>query len=116
LLSERPDLAKKLAIDLILREQAWFPIHVDTREIGLVQLYDKCFQENISIVKNYILRLNLVQSSFSSRIQFESNWSEGIRSGTSVKGFLVNINSAIDPSTYKEIGTMNYWINNCLEI
>jgi hypothetical protein len=67
-------------------------------------------------VKNYILRLNLVQSIFSSRIQFESNWSEGIRSGTSVKGFLVNINSTIDPSAYKEIGTMNYWINNCLEI
>jgi hypothetical protein len=67
-------------------------------------------------VKNYLLRLNLVQSTFSSRIQFESNWSEGIRSGTSVKGFLVNINSAIDPSAYKEIGTKNYWINNCLEI
>jgi hypothetical protein len=40
----------------------------------------------------------------------------GIRGGTSVKGFLVNINSAIDPSTYKEIGTRSYWINNCLEI
>jgi hypothetical protein len=60
LLIERPELAKKLAIDLILREQAWFPSHLDTREIGISQLYDKCFQENISNVKNYLLRLNLV--------------------------------------------------------
>jgi hypothetical protein len=29
---------------------------------------------------------------------------------------LVNINSAIDPSAYKEIGTRNCWINNSLEI
>jgi hypothetical protein len=28
----------------------------------------------------------------------------------------VNINSTIDPSAYKEIGTRNYWINNNLEI
>jgi hypothetical protein len=34
----------------------------------------------------------------------------------STKGFLVNINSAIDPSTYNEIGTKNYWINNSLKI
>jgi hypothetical protein len=39
-----------------------------------------------------------------------------LRIGTSTKGFLVNINSAIDPSAYKEIGTKNCWINNSLEI
>jgi hypothetical protein len=60
LLTERLDLAKKLAIDLILKKQALFPNHLDTREIGISQLYDKCFQENISIVKIYILRFNLI--------------------------------------------------------
>jgi hypothetical protein len=29
LLIERPKLTKKLAIDLILRKQAWFPNHID---------------------------------------------------------------------------------------
>jgi hypothetical protein len=38
LLSERPDLAKKLAIDLILREQAWFASHVDIIENIFVSL------------------------------------------------------------------------------
>jgi hypothetical protein len=42
--------------------------------------------------------------------------SNDIRIGTSIKGFLVNINSTIDPSAYKKIGTKNYWINNNLEI
>jgi hypothetical protein len=60
LLVERPDLVKKLAIDLILREQAWFPSHLDTENIGIIQIYDKCFQENILEAKNYLLRLNLV--------------------------------------------------------
>jgi hypothetical protein len=99
-----PDLAKKLVIDLILREQAWFPSHLDTGEMGINQIYEKCFHENVLNVKNYLLRLNLVQSIFSSRIQFESNWSDSIRIGTSTKGILININSAIDPSAYKEIG------------
>jgi hypothetical protein len=31
---------KKLAIDLILREQAWFHSHLNIREIGISQLYD----------------------------------------------------------------------------
>jgi hypothetical protein len=45
LLTERPDLAKKLTINLILREQAWFPSHLDTGEIGIGQIYDmKIFQ------------------------------------------------------------------------
>jgi hypothetical protein len=48
--------------------------------------------------KNYLLRLNLVQSTFSSKIQFGSNWSNDIRIGISTKDHLVNINSAIDPS------------------
>jgi hypothetical protein len=39
LLNERPDLVKKLAIDLILREQAWFLSHLDTREIGIRQVF-----------------------------------------------------------------------------
>jgi hypothetical protein len=59
-------------------------------------MYDMCFHENILNAKNYLLRLNLIQSTFSSKIQFESNWSNNIRIGTNTKGFLVNINSAIE--------------------
>jgi hypothetical protein len=72
LLVERPYLAKKLAIDLILREQAWFPSHIDTGENGIIQIYDKYFKENILKAKNYFFRLNLVPSTFSTRIQFGS--------------------------------------------
>jgi hypothetical protein len=62
LLVERPDLAKKLAIDLILREQAWFPRHINTNNNEIIQMYEKCFQENKNILKtkNYLLKLNLV--------------------------------------------------------
>jgi hypothetical protein len=40
--------------------------------------------------KNYFFRLNLVPSTFSTRIQFGSIWSNDVRIGTSTKGFLVN--------------------------
>jgi hypothetical protein len=53
--------------------------------------YEKCFQENILEAKNYFLRLNLVQTTFSSKIQFGSNWSNDIRIETNTKGFLVKI-------------------------
>jgi hypothetical protein len=79
-------------------------------------VYEKCFQENILEVKNYLLRLNLVQTTFNSKIQFGPNWLNDIRIRIIRKDFLVNINSAIDPSAYKEISTKNYWINNNLEI
>jgi hypothetical protein len=62
------------------------------------------------------LRLKLIQSIFSSKIQIESNWSEGIRVGRSVKGVFVNISSVTNILTYKEIGTRSYWINNYLGI
>jgi hypothetical protein len=66
--------------------------------------------------KELFARLNLVQTIFSSKIQFGSNWSNNIKTGTNTKGFLVNINSTINPSVYKKIGTRNYWIINNLEI
>jgi hypothetical protein len=47
LLTEKPDLAKRLSMNLIQKEQAWFPNKINTRKIGINQLYIKCFQENI---------------------------------------------------------------------
>jgi hypothetical protein len=34
----------------------------------------------------------------------------------SIKGHLININSFVDPSAYKEISIRSYWISNNLEI
>jgi hypothetical protein len=67
LLVEKGQIVKKLVIDLILRKQARFPSHLDTGDIGISQIYDKCFHENILDVKDYLFRLNLVQSTFSLR-------------------------------------------------
>jgi hypothetical protein len=49
-------LAKKLAVDLILREQARFPSHIDIGSNEIAQVYKKCCQENILEIKNCLLK------------------------------------------------------------
>jgi hypothetical protein len=56
LLVEVPSLAEKLAIYLIQRDQHWFPEHVN---IDVSEVYEKCFQDNLTLTKNCILRKSL---------------------------------------------------------
>jgi hypothetical protein len=55
-LVEVPNLAEKLAIYLIQNDQHWFPAHVN---IDVFEVYDKCFQENLTLTKNCMLRRSL---------------------------------------------------------
>jgi hypothetical protein len=66
--------------------------------ISKAQVYEKCYHENILDAKNYLLKAN------------------DIRFGSSTKGHLINISTAIIPSTFKKIGTKSYWVNNNIEI
>jgi hypothetical protein len=43
----------KLATFLIQKDQHWFPAHVN------IEVYDKCFKENLTLIKNCILRKSL---------------------------------------------------------
>jgi hypothetical protein len=47
LLAEVPSLAEKLAVYLIQNDQHWFPAHVNV---------DKCFQDNLTLTKNCVLK------------------------------------------------------------
>jgi hypothetical protein len=76
------DLAKKLAIDLILREQFWFFIYIVIGNNGIIKVFSRKYFES----KELFAWTNLVQLTFSSKIQFGSNWSNDIRFGTSTKG------------------------------
>jgi hypothetical protein len=44
-LDESYELAKKLAINLILMGQSWFPSHIDTRTTEITQNYEKYYQK-----------------------------------------------------------------------
>jgi hypothetical protein len=112
LLVEVPSLAEKLAIYLIQKDQHLFSAHVN---IDVSEVYDKCFQENLTLTKN-MLRKSLTYFPMTSRVIINSNHSNMIRSGVSTKGQVISIGNSIDPSNFKEIGTRNYWINNSIDI
>jgi hypothetical protein len=49
------------------------------------EAYDKCFKENLTIIKNCVLRKSLAYIPMSSRITLNSNYTDIIRSGNCVK-------------------------------
>jgi hypothetical protein len=80
-LVEKLDLAKKLTIDPLGNKLGSLIILIE-----VIQIYKKCFQENILEVKNCLFKTNLVHVTIDSRIRFGSNWSNDIRFGTSTQG------------------------------
>jgi hypothetical protein len=67
LLVEVPSLAEKLAIYLIQKDQHWFLAHVN---IDVSKVYDKCFQENLTLTKNCVF--NIFSNNFQNHYEFES--------------------------------------------
>jgi hypothetical protein len=90
-----------LAIYLIQRDQHWFLAHVN---IDVSEVYDTCFQENLTLTKNCILRKSLTYFPMTSRVTVNSNHSNMVRSGIRTKGQVISIGNSIDPSNFKEIG------------
>jgi hypothetical protein len=80
------------------------------------EIYDKCFQDNLTLTKNCILKKSLAYFPMTSRVTLTSNHMDAMRSGISTKGQVISIGNSIDPSNFKEIGTKNYWINNSTDI
>jgi hypothetical protein len=74
----------------------------------VLEAYDKCFRENLTLTKNCVLKKSLAYFPMSSKVTLNSNHSDMIRSRISTKGQVINIGNSIDPSNFKEIGTKNY--------
>jgi hypothetical protein len=113
LLVEVPSLTEKLAVYLIQKYQHWFPTHVN---VDVSEIYDKCFQDNLTLTKNCVLKKSLTYFPMTSRVTMNSNHSNMVRSGISTKGQVISIGNSKDLSNFKEIKTRNYWINNSIDI
>jgi hypothetical protein len=92
LLVEVPSLAEKLAVYLIQRDQHWLHAHVN---VDISEVYDKCFQDNLTLTKNCILKKSLTYFPMTSRVTMNSNHSNMIRSGISTKGQVISIGNSI---------------------
>jgi hypothetical protein len=96
LLTEVPSLAGKLAIYLIQNDQHWCPGHIN---VDVFEMYDKCFENNLSLVKNCVLKKSLTYFPMTTRVFMKSNHSNYVRSGISTKGqvirYLEFINSCV---------------------
>jgi hypothetical protein len=106
-------LAEKVAIYLIQNDEHWYPGHIN---IDISELYDKCFENNLTVAKNCVLKKSLTYFPMTTRVFMKSNHSEHVRNGLCAKGQVISIGNSIDPSNFKEIGTRDYWINNSLSI
>jgi hypothetical protein len=95
LLVEVPSLAEKLAVYLIQRDQHWFLAHVN---IDVSEIYDKCFENNLTFTKNCVLKKSLTYFPMTTRVTMNSNHSNMARSGISTKGQVISIGNSIDPS------------------
>jgi hypothetical protein len=113
LLTEVPSLAGKLAIYLIQNDEHWYPGHVN---VDVSELYDKCFENSLSIAMNCVLKKGLSYFPMTTRVFMRSNNSNRIRNAVCIRGQIISIGNSIDPSNFKEIGTKDYWINNSLTI
>jgi hypothetical protein len=56
LLTEVASLAEKLAIYLIQNDQHWCPGHIN---VDVSELYDECFENNLTLTKNCVLKKSL---------------------------------------------------------
>jgi hypothetical protein len=106
-------LDEKLVVYLIQRDQHWFPAHIN---IDVSELYDKCFENNLTLTKNCFLKKSLIYFPMTSRVTMNSNHSNYAKSGVSTKGQVISIGNSINPSNFKKIGTKNYWVNNSINI
>jgi hypothetical protein len=113
LLTEIPDLASKLAIYLIQNDQHWKPVHIN---VDVDEMYNKCFENNLTLTKNCVLKKSLTYFPMTTRVFMKSNHSNEIRNGVCAKGQVISIGNSINPSNFNEIGTKNYWIKNSLNI
>jgi hypothetical protein len=89
---------------------------LDNINLDFVELYDKCFENNLTLAKNCVLKKSLTYFPLTTRVFIKSNHSEHIRNGVCAKGLVISIGNSIDPSNFKEIGTQAYWINNSITI
>jgi hypothetical protein len=113
LLTEVPNLAEKLAIYLIQNDEHWYPGYIN---VDVSELYDKCFENNLTLTKNCVLKKSLTYFPMTTKVFMKSNHSNEIRNGICTKDQIINIGNSIDPSNFKEIGTRDYWINNSISI
>jgi hypothetical protein len=101
LLTEVPSLAEKLAIYLIQNDQHWCPGHIN---VDVSEMYDKCFENNLTFTKNCVLKKSLTYFPMTTRVFMNSNHSNQIRSGVCAKGQVISI------------GTRDFCINNSISI
>jgi hypothetical protein len=113
LLSEVPNLAERLAIHLIQNDEHWYPGRINE---DFAKLYDKRFENHLTLAKNCVLKKSLTYFPMTTRVFMKSNHSVNMRNGVCVKGYVICIGNSIDPSNFKEIGTLDYWISNSLII
>jgi hypothetical protein len=78
LLTEVPKLAEKLSIYLIQNDEHWYPGHIN---VDVPELYDKCFENNLTLTKNCVLKKSLSYFPMTTRVFMKSNHSNYMRNG-----------------------------------
>jgi hypothetical protein len=91
LLTEVQSLAEKLAIYLIQNDQHCCPGHIN---VDVSQMYDKCFENNLTLTKNCVLKKSLTYFPMTTRVFIKSNHSNNIRNGICAKDQVISIGNS----------------------
>jgi hypothetical protein len=113
--SERPALARQLAVEIINCKFHWWPLRSYIADLTLAQMWERYYKKNIGIVRQHDVKKTCLAKHMESTLVITASWHEIKHALISVNSY-VNVSSELMVEFVDSISDLNWWLLNGLRI